>query len=364
MLDVEDYLSGHGGRKMRGASGWQSELDCPWCGKPRHLYAALEKRIRGNGRVTYPGDFVCMKCDERGRFVKLFAELEGIDDRAEARRELMRLQGDADFKMSREKLKTLAVTPDAPVASLVPSPTPTPSPARADAPATRAPPPEPEKVNTPLPPDYTPCWDGKVWRVPSYLAGRGLTRSTLRTFKVGYSTFGDYGGRIILPISCPEGRSFTTRAIDPSEKLRYKAGPGAGRLLFGYDQALLRADEDDVLPCIVVVEGPFDVMSVFQAGFPCVGIMGKRMKGEQVEMICALRARQIILMLDGDALKDAIQQAPAFGARAVIAGSLGAKDANEAGPAGIQLAVTMTRPIQEARVDLLSENLGKIRGKW
>lgn len=368
-LDVEDYLLGRGGRKMRGSSGWQIELDCPACNKPRHLYAALEKRVRrvgGEDRVTNPGDFICMKCDYRGKFVKLYAELEGIDKK-EARMRLFRAGGVREAPVTRVR------APERRIGTLIEKPTAT-LPTSGKVPEREEPSteaaieptviPEQEKINTPLPGEFMSCWSGTKWRIPRYLNERQLSRSVLRTFNVGYCDSGPYSGRIILPIDCPEGKSFTSRAISPDEKLRYKAGAGAGRLLFGWTAALLRAGAGVPL---VVCEGPFDALSIFQAGFPAVAMMGKRFKAEQVDMIIQFPADTVVMMLDGDALKDAIIQAPELGNRTFIAGALPAKDANDAlmyhGADSIRKAVENTRTISEARSELLTSSLAALKAK-
>src|SRR5690606_35706870 len=51
-----------------------------------HCYVALERRSRpGKDRDTYPGDFVCFKCDFHGNLAKLYSELEAVSY-SEARR--------------------------------------------------------------------------------------------------------------------------------------------------------------------------------------------------------------------------------------------------------------------------------------
>lgn len=350
-LDVEEWSSGHGGRKMRGFSGPQMEMDCPFCGKPRHLYMALEKRIKG-ARTTYPGDFICMKCDERGRFIKLFAEIEGLD-RREARMQL--IEGIREPLPPPEKARFMT-----PKAMGLPAPAPVLVPAREETGAPRTGSVD-ERPTTPLPEEFIPCWDGEKWRIPKYLKERGLEKATLAAFNIGYCDHGEYADRIILPISCPEGVSFTSRAIDSEAFLRYKAGAGAGRLLFGWEPAMAMVEKG--ADTLVVNEGPFDVLSVYQSGVPSVGIMGKRFKAEQVAMIRSVKVKRIVMMLDADALRDAVKQAPELGSRAMIAASLGAKDANEAGTAKIRDAVSASRDVEGARPGLILGTLAKLKAK-
>lgn len=374
-FDVEEWLSGHGGRRMRGYGGIQMEFDCPFCGKPRHMYVALEKRVKSSGRVTYPGDFICFKCDARGRFIKLYSEIEGVPWK-EARliltdmREPMPDPSKARYmteKATGLKAKKSAPISTAPTTETGESVVPPSEGAGIYTAPTEGPsaPEDDGKPHTPLPPEFIACWDEdrNVWRIPKYLKARGIEKQTIAAFGLGYADHGEYGGRIILPVRCPEGESFTTRAIDSDEFLRYKAGPGCGQLLFGWEAAMSRLEDPTYDGTLVVCEGPFDALSIFQAGFAAVAIMGKRFKAEQTHMIASSGARLFVMMLDGDALKDAIQQAPELGTRTRIAGALGAKDANEAGSDMVQEAIRGARPVESARVDLLSGTVARLRAK-
>lgn len=358
-VDVEDWCTGYGGRKMRGSSGLQMEMTCPLCSKPRHLYVALEKRIKPT-RVTYPGDFICMKCDYRGRFVKLFAELEGMD-RVEARKALM--EGIREPLPDKPKFMTPKAVGTMPAVYAPPKPPEAPSPevAAEEAPAAPIVLDAEGRPATPLPEEFTPCFDGVKWRIPQYLKDRNINRATISAFGLGYCDTGKYGGRIILPVDCPDGKSFTSRALDPDAFLRYYAGAGCGRLLFGWNQAVARIEKGARI--LVVNEGPFDVLSVYQAGYAVVGIMGKRFKAEQVSMIVRLPVDRIVMMLDKDALRDAVKQSPELGRRAMVAAEMDAKDANEGGTESIKRAVEGAVQVESARTKLLTSSVAKMRAK-
>jgi hypothetical protein len=322
-LDLEDFCTGHGGRKVRGYSGLQFEMNCPWCGKAQHLYVAAEKRVKKSGRTTYPGDFVCFKCDVRGRFVKLYAELEGVT----WKEALLAMLGIEDplpptaerrFKTP-EMRETLAESAPEPSARAEEPPEEI---AEETAPA----PVEPEgpPLLDALPEDFTPVFDGTRWQMPTYLTERGIERATAAKFGLGFCKLGRYAGRIVLPIACPSGRSFTTRSLDPDEKLRYLAGNGAGRLLYGW--GVSRPSDT-----LVICEGPFDVLSWYQAGVTVVGLMGKRLKEEQLPMLLDLRAERYVVALDAGETEDAIRIAENFGARGFVAAPVADyKDANDA----------------------------------
>ncbi len=331
MIDLESLLSAYGGSRSAGSNGLQYLLNCPWCGF-RDLYVAVEPVTRGyKVREAKPGDFICFKgkCGERGGFVKLFAKLENLSY-TEARIQLA--MESVGGKMGRRRILPPAIPP---------------APARAPkAPGRVVDGPRQEGEGF-VPSEFIPCWDGQRWRVPKYLTGRGLNRETIESFGLGFCNSGRYEGRIVMPIECPAGSSFTTRAIDPEAKLRYLAGPRAGMLLYGWKNTH-GAEE------IVIVEGPFDAMACHQVGVKTVAIMGKKLRESQVLMLRATNAQRFILMLDGDALDDALQQGDQLGRHVLVAAPLGTKDPAAAleGGAGenILKAIGKALPLKGAKI--------------
>src|SRR5215467_5493404 len=108
-------------------------------------------------------------------------------------------------------------------------------------------------------------------------------------------------GRIILPITDQKGATigFGARAIDRLSQAKYINSPDSTifnkrKVLFGLKQ--LQIPNDTVL----VVEGYFDVMTLYQAGFKnAVGLLGTELSTEQVRILEHL-ARNAILIFDGD----------------------------------------------------------------
>lgn len=133
-----------------------------------------------------------------------------------------------------------------------------------------------------------------------YLARRGIEDATADHFGVGYFRGrGLMSGRIAIPINDHAGRvvAYCGRAVDAIEpRYRFPAGFQKSRVLFHYDQA--RAAGGDQ---VTVVEGFFDCMRVYQAGFASVvALMGARLSPAQKTLI-ADRFRHVVLLLDGDA---------------------------------------------------------------
>jgi DNA primase len=128
-----------------------------------------------------------------------------------------------------------------------------------------------KRVNPPL--DFTLELD----RRHAYLGRRGINGATADHFGVGYfSGRGLMSGRIAIPIHDDAGRlvAYCGRTVDGAEpRYRFPAGFQKSQVLFHYDQA--RAAVGDR---VIAVEGFFDCMCIYQAGFDCVvALMGARL---------------------------------------------------------------------------------------
>ncbi|HWS95614.1 MAG TPA: CHC2 zinc finger domain-containing protein [Candidatus Methylomirabilis sp.] len=133
-----------------------------------------------------------------------------------------------------------------------------------------------------------------------YLAARGLQPQTTAHFGVGfYAGPGLMSGRVVIPIHDERGQlvAYCGRTIEHSEP-RYKFPPG-----FQKSRVLFHLHYAAPLPAqkVVLVEGFFGCMKVYQAGFPNVAaLMGATLAPAQEELLCS-RFAEIILLLDGDA---------------------------------------------------------------
>ena len=133
-----------------------------------------------------------------------------------------------------------------------------------------------------------------------YLQQRGIDRVTAAAFGVGF-----YGGpglmsrRIVIPIRNASGElvAYAGRAPDGSlPKYKLPAGFRKAWELFNIHRAAATSSQT-----AIVVEGYFDCLRVYQAGFPfVVALMGSALSGSQ-ERVLMERFERVILMLDGDA---------------------------------------------------------------
>jgi DNA primase len=133
-----------------------------------------------------------------------------------------------------------------------------------------------------------------------YLRMRGIAEATAREFGIGfYDGPGLMHNRLVIPIENQFGTlvGYCGRALDGSEP-RYRFPPRfpKSQFLFNFHRAAASN-----APQVIVVEGFFDCLKVYQAGFPgVVAIMGSAMSQRQLELLVQ-SFRRIRLMLDGDA---------------------------------------------------------------
>jgi DNA primase len=135
-----------------------------------------------------------------------------------------------------------------------------------------------------------------------YLAQRGLTIPTIKTFGIGYCSRGLLRGRVAFPIHDDEavliafgGRAVKEELADGTGKYRLPQGFKASFVLFNLHRAKKFADRG-----LVIVEGVFPCFKLHQAGFPnTVALMGSSLSEHQAQLLVA-HADRLALMFDGD----------------------------------------------------------------
>lgn len=239
--------------------------ECPWCGGDR-FYLAVEGEKAGR--------YICHQCDERGRNpVGLIAHVEGLT-RGEAMKLMLR---EAGLFRRREQTPASLLETIRDARGL-------------DVEEARA-------VDFDLPRGFVPIYHEKrkkQWKFPKYLKERGVKRETAKAWGLGYCSRGRYSGRLVIPVGCPNGRSWTARDMTGKQEPRYMNPPGAdhSRLLLGWNH--VRLTEDAAL-----VEGPLDAVKAWQAGVPAYALMGKHLSSEQAALLFQKpRDCSIVVMLD------------------------------------------------------------------
>jgi DNA primase len=132
-----------------------------------------------------------------------------------------------------------------------------------------------------------------------YLATRGLTADTIRTFGIGaYHGRGFLRGRVVIPIHDATGAliAYAGRALDGHEpKYRFPTGFRKSLVLFNLHRVLTMDART-----VIVVEGFFDALAVHQAGYRAVvALMGSSVSRPQADLLTTHFDR-VLVMLDGD----------------------------------------------------------------
>jgi len=263
-FEIEEYAKENLNR-VKVTSTKQITATCPWCEKHGSFYIDIKT-----------GNYICFKCDERGlRLVGVVAQVEGISWQ-EAQRFIFKKQ------VTFRRKETTASLLD-----------------KIRAIRGREVDDTHDEVDFPLPKEFIPVHKNGKWKIPIYLKERGVVRKTAKAWNLGYCNRGRYAGRIIIPIECPNGRSFEARAVDASKKPKTLGPSGAdkARLLMGWNQAEPNSD-------LVLVEGPFDALKVSQCGLPVMALMGKVLHPAQFSLLCRRPADSaVVVMLDPEELE-------------------------------------------------------------
>jgi hypothetical protein len=151
-----------------------------------------------------------------------------------------------------------------------------------------------EPVEFPLPKAFRACYKGGRWSLPEYLKERRIKSRTAREWGMGWCRAGRFAGRLVIPIQCPGGYSFTARDMTGEQEPKYLNPTGADhrRLLIGYNMANMKGD-------FCVVEGPLDAVRLYQHGFGAVAVGSTLLHSEQMDMLFSSpRDAAVTVMLD------------------------------------------------------------------
>jgi DNA primase len=182
------------------------------------------------------------------------------------------------------------------------------APTRANAPPPHAPtrdrPPAPEPRSAPATNPPLRFALGHLDGSHPYLAGRGLSAVTVQTFGIGGCARGLLAGRIAIPIHNATGQlvAYAGRwpGVPPAGQPKYRLPRGFRKSLELFNLHRARTATGP----LIVVEGFFGCMKVWQAGFHrVVALMGSRLSSAQEQGIVQTvgPGGNVLLALDEDA---------------------------------------------------------------
>lgn len=267
-FDVEEYVTSNLGKAKAVQSGNGSEMTatCPACDRYGGFYVNTET-----------GAYLCNKCDFRSKsIVGLVAQVEGItwsEARGYIFKKSVKLRRKSDVFSLVDRVRALridAIDDDD----------------------------EDEQVRVELPEHYVSIFDAErnpKWKLPKYLKERGIKSKTCAAWGLGYCSRGKYADRLVIPIECPAGTSWTARAMSKDVwGPKYLNPPGADhrRLLIGWHVARVTGD-------LILCEGPLDAVRLYQNDLPALALGGKELHDEQLGMLMTLSSQAAItIMLD------------------------------------------------------------------
>jgi len=161
-------------------------------------------------------------------------------------------------------------------------------------------------------------------KIRKYLNERGLSHNDFIKYNIGYTTTGDYGGRIIIPSYSESNRLnyFVGRTYEGAY-FKYK-NPEASKDIVFFEN-LINWDKP-----VILCEGAFDAMSIRRNAVP---ILGKSLSPALWKRLLTGKLTDIYIALDTDAQVQALEIAEkliAAGFRVFLIELLG-KDPSEMG---------------------------------
>lgn len=127
-----------------------------------------------------------------------------------------------------------------------------------------------------------------------FLSQRGFKRETLTTFGISYGCMGQFKGMITIPLHDSNGHfaGYLGRRLSNLHKGKYYIQRGVKRSHILYN--LHRIDPSRP---VFVTEGPFDVLRLFQAGYPnAIALLGIQLSKYQESIL----PNKPVLLFDND----------------------------------------------------------------
>jgi len=135
-------------------------------------------------------------------------------------------------------------------------------------------------------------------KIRKYLYDRGLTDNDFIKYNIGYTTGGDYGGRIIIPsYTSSNTLNFYVARTYEGAYFKYK-NPEASKDIIFFEN-LINWNQP-----IILCEGAFDAMAIRRNAVP---ILGKSISPSLMKKLITSKVEDIYIALDEDAKKDALE---------------------------------------------------------
>jgi len=185
-----------------------------------------------------------------------------------------------------------------------------------------------------------------------YLKKRGITKSDIIKYNIGYCEDGDYANRIIIPSYNENGELnyFTARAFKKGIWPNYK-NPPTTRNIIPFENTI-----NWNLP-LILCEGPFDAIAIKRNVIP---LLGKTLQPSLMEKIVTSKVKKIYIALDQDAIKQALKFCEILlnEGKEVYLVELQGKDPSDMGFRKFTQLIQKTQPLTQSK--LLSKKISLI----
>jgi len=187
-------------------------------------------------------------------------------------------------------------------------------------------------------PLYNPSNSYKRKHALNYLLGRGLRPEDIVKYNIGYCDEGEYRDKIIIPSYDERGKLnfFVGRSFYQTQ---YKhKNPKVSKDIVGFD-LLINWDTP-----LVLCEGAFDAIAIRRNAIP---LFGKSIQSELEKKIIGNSVKKLYIVLDSDAIKNAIGLAKKFMSYGIQTHlvDLGEEDPSEMGYDAVNKLIYNTPPL-------------------
>lgn len=198
-----------------------------------------------------------------------------------------------------------------------------------------------------LPKEYTFLLDAKnilAKHAAVYLKKRGITKSDIIKYNIGYCEEGDYANRIVIPSYNENGdlNYFTARAFKEGVWPHYK-NPATSRDIIPFENMI-----NWELP-LILCEGPFDAIAIKRNVIP---LLGKNIQSSLMQKIVSSKVKKIYIALDQDAIKQALKFCEILlnEGKEVYLVELQGKDPSEMGFEEFTKLIQKTHPLNQSKL--------------
>lgn len=134
----------------------------------------------------------------------------------------------------------------------------------------------------------------------NYLLNRCITFDKIKKYKLGYCSIGKYANRIIIPMYDENNNLiyFTARSFYPNVSCKTLFPKEDVEVFIGKSEILFNINNNLHKDTVIINEGPFDAMTT-----DGIALLGKHPSSTQLNKIKKLKARNIVLMVDSDAIE-------------------------------------------------------------